>query len=66
MEPIYIGPDNTGVTIKNHESNRMPSSHGKVCKMHKRYFGKDQHTVYGCLLCNVHLCKVCHVKWHYQ
>ena len=55
-----------GVRIKKHEITRMPSSRGKVCKTHKANFGKQQCTVYGCLLCNVHLCKVCHLKWHDQ
>ena len=64
IDPIFVGPDNPGIRMKTHESTRMPSSQGKVCRMHKTHFGKVQCTVYGCLVCNVHLCKSCHIKWH--
>ena len=64
IDPIFVGPDNPGIRMKTHESTRMPSSRGKVCRMHKTHFGKVQCTVYGCLVCNVHLCKSCHIKWH--
>ena len=66
IDPIFVGPDNPGIRMKTHESTRMPSSRGKVCRMHKTHFGKVQQTVYGCLVCNVHLCKSCHIKWHYN
>ena len=62
VEPIFVGPGNPNTTIKNHENTRMPSAHGKLCKTHRDHFSKTQHTVYGCLICNVHLCKFCHLK----
>ena len=62
IDPIFVGPDNPGIRMKTHESTRMPSSQGKVCRMHKTHFSKVQHTVYSCLVCNVHLCKSCHIK----
>ena len=64
VDPIFIGPGSTDSTIKNHENTWMPSSCGKLCETHKTHFSKSQWTVYSCLLCNVHLCKFCHVKWH--
>ena len=64
VEPIFIGPGNPNTPIKNHENTRMPSAHGKLCKTHRDHFSKTQCTVYGCLICNVHLCKFCHLKWH--
>ena len=64
VQPLFLSPDASNDRFVNHQNTRMPSSHGKVCKTHLTNFGKTQHTVYGCLACNVHLCKRCHIKWH--
>ena len=64
VQPLFISPDASNDQFVNHENTRMPCSRGKVCKTHLTNLGKTQHTVYGCLACNVHLCKRCHVKWH--
>ena len=57
VEPIFVGPGNPNTTMKN-------CARGKLCKTHRQHFSKTQRTVYGCLICNVHLCKFCHLKWH--
>ena len=64
VQLLLISPDASNERFMNHENTRMPSQHGKVCRMHLSNFGKMQRTVYGCLSCNVHLCKRCHLKWH--
>ena len=64
VEPLFVGPDNKNEQFINHQNTRMPNCHSRVCKTHMTHFSKKQRTVYGCLSCNVHLCKKCHVKWH--
>ena len=57
VEPLFVGPDNTSKTFINHQNTRMPNIHSRTCKTHMTNFGKKQRTVYGCLSCNIHLCK---------
>ena len=64
IQSLFIGPDASNEKFVNHKNTRMPSPCGKVCRTHLTNFGKAQRTVYGCLSCNVHLCKQCHLKWH--
>ena len=64
IEPLFIAPEGPSERFVNHQNTRMPGSRGKVCKKHKTFFGKSNRTVFGCLACNIHLCKYCHVKWH--
>ena len=64
LQPLFISPDASNERFINHENTRMPSQRGKVCRTHLKNFGNMQCTVYGCLSCNVHLCKRCHLKWH--
>ncbi|KAH3734851.1 hypothetical protein DPMN_041301 [Dreissena polymorpha] len=35
-----------------------------TCKFHKTSVGHRSDTVYGCEVCNLHLCKECHVAYH--
>ena len=64
VEPLFVGLDNTSKTFINHQNTRMPNTRSCACKTHMTNFGKKQRTVYGCLSCNIHLSKNCHVKWH--
>ena len=64
LQSLFISPDASNKRFINHENTRMPSQCGKVCRTHLKNFGNTQRTVYGCLSCNVHLCKRCHLKWH--
>ena len=64
IEPLFISPEGPSERFVNHQNTRMPGSRGKVCKQHTSFFGTSKRTVFGCLACNMHLCKYCHVKWH--
>ena len=47
-----------------HENVNMGSKKGKKCKWHCMQQMRTE-TVYGCHLCNVHLCKYeCHIAYH--
>ena len=63
--PLYIGPV-TAANENNHENVHMGSKEEKRCKWHcMKQMRKE--TVYGCHLCNVHLCKDgCHIAYHNQ
>ena len=63
--PLYIGPV-TAANENNHENVHMGSMKGKRCKWHCMQQMRKE-TVYGCCLCNVHLCKDgCHIAYHNQ
>ena len=63
-EPIFVGPDVTTTHILNHENSRLNSTCGRNCHLHKKKFGISKRTVFGCRICQVHLCKECHFSWH--
>ena len=63
-EPIFVGPDVTTTNILNHENSRLNSTRGRNCCLHKKKFGISKRTVFGCRICQVHLCKECHFSWH--
>ncbi|XP_053379533.1 uncharacterized protein LOC123527550 isoform X9 [Mercenaria mercenaria] len=47
-----------------HISRRLPGKR-TVCKYHTRVLKKRKETVYGCAMCNVHLCRGdCHARYH--
>ena len=48
----------------NHESVRMEGARGKTCRGHRRFFGKNSQTIYGCKICGIYLCKQCFVLYH--
>ncbi|XP_060579431.1 piggyBac transposable element-derived protein 4-like [Ruditapes philippinarum] len=48
-----------------HRNERMPGDKGARCRYHRAYLNKRKETVYGCRICNVHLCKDgCHARYH--
>ena len=53
--PLYIGPV-TAANENNHENVHMDSKKGKRYKWHCMQHMRRE-TVYGCCLCNEHLCK---------
>ena len=62
---LYIGPL-TAVNENNHKNVHMGSKKGKRCKWYCMQQIRKE-TVYGCHLCNAHLCKDgCHIAYHNQ
>ena len=53
-------------SARTHANTRLLSTR-KQCVFHRKKFpDKPRHTtVYGCVLCGVHLCKFCHNDFHY-
>ncbi|XP_052233143.1 piggyBac transposable element-derived protein 4-like [Dreissena polymorpha] len=43
-----------------------PNAKWTTCTYHKTRVGNRSDTVYGCKVCNVHLCKECHVVYHQE
>ena len=64
VEPFFVGPESPPEQFMNHQNCRMPKPRGCLCKIHTKYFQCKKRTVFGCLACNVYLCKMCHPKWH--
>ena len=61
----YNGPVKA-TNEKNCENIHMGSKNGRRCKWHYMQQMRKE-TVYGCHLCNVHLCKDgCHIAYHNQ
>lgn len=46
-----------------HASTWLPGKK-TTCKYHMRQLGQRKETVYGCAICNVHLSKDCHARFH--
>ena len=63
-EPLFVGPDVTTTQILDHENSRLNSTRGRNCHLHKKKFGISKRTVFGCRVCQFHLCKECHFSWH--
>ena len=63
-EPLYVGPDITGTQILDHENSRLNSPRGRSCKYHRKRYGCNKRTVFGCRICQIYLCKECHFAWH--
>ena len=50
--------------IQGHVHGRLPGAKRR-CRYHARYLNERRETVYGCTVCNVHLCKDgCHNLFH--
>ena len=50
-----------------HENGKITAKGTKRCKGHKKFKPDGnacKQTVYGCIQCNVPLCKECHYPWH--
>ena len=63
--PLYIGLI-TFANENNHENVHTGSKKGKRCKWHCMQQMRKE-ALYGCLLCNGHLCKyACHIAYHNQ
>ena len=62
-KPAYIGPD-TQQTMVNHVNTHMNVARVQTCRGHWKFEGTNKRTIYGCLACNIFLCKSCHPKWH--
>lgn len=64
FEPLVFPTAGTQASRKH--SNIRLLSNRRQCVFHKKKFpAKPRHTtVYGCVLCGVHLCKLCHYDFH--
>ena len=49
-----------------HQNVHLGKKLGRSCYSHKKYYGKKKRTIYGCIECNVNLCKDCHIRFHQQ
>ena len=66
FEPLVFPVDGEQACRK-HANVRLLSNR-RQCAFHKKKFpSKPRHTtVYGCLLCGIHLCKLCHHDFHFN
>ena len=62
--PLFVGPDAPNEQLMNHQSTKLEPPTIRVCRPHKTYHGVTKRTVYGCLTCQMSICKQCHVRWH--
>ena len=65
FEPIVFSQGDR--TAKTHANTRLLDTR-KQCAFHRKKFPDNPRhtTVYGCVLCGVHLCKRCHNEFHYS
>ena len=65
VQPLFLGPDAPPtVQMALHENVHMENGKVCQCKPHRHFTGSTMHTVYGCKLCGIYVCKECSVKWH--
>lgn len=65
-ERVHLGQLVEVENIGGHILSRLPGKK-RTCKFHARNLQVRKETVYGCAVCNVHLCKDgCHARYHNQ
>ena len=65
---VYLGTNNLS-NVCAHANQHMQAKRPRRCFMHAKFQPDGRikaDTVYGCKECNLHLCKLCHVRFHTQ
>ena len=64
LKPLYVGLSSPNEQFMSHQNRKIDPSTLRVCRPHKKYHGITKHTVYGCEICSISICKQCHIIWH--